>query len=204
MTFFTYVTPFLGFFSWLNLGLVFETTKSLSPLFFPSIQERLEGVSIQTKSRSVWCKVEQRGSSAACAFCTANMAQWHGSWAGSDVHTEGMRRRYHFNTTSMFSIMQSRLKKRPLEKGEVCVTQVCCEPTDRWEDKSHQVLQVVEGFCLTSRGSVGMDLPETSSSPRLPPDSGFYNPFPDLYYLDTVEICAVGRVEKRRGKSRTT
>lgn len=42
-------------------------------------------------------------------------------------------------------------------------------------------------FRLTSRDSVGADPPGASSSPRLPPDSGFYSPAPGLYNPDTVE-----------------
>lgn len=48
------------------------------------------------------------------------------------------------------------------------------------------MFQVGGGFLITSKYSVGRNLPEASSSPRPPPDSEPYNPAQGLYDPDTV------------------
>lgn len=58
-----------------------------------------------------------------------------------------------------------------------------------------------ERFCLTSIESVGSDLPEASSSPRLLPDCEPYNPAPDLYYPHTVGQKWPERKEKYEQKN---
>lgn len=60
------------------------------------------------------------------------------------------------------------------------------------------MFQVGGGFLLTSKYSVGRNLPEASSSRRLLPDSGPYNPAPDLYYPDTVRT-QTGREKGKLG-----